>query len=124
MEEGCDLNFQKQFLSKLLFYFLVRAESFFFFFFLLQQCGVLLSVFIYLFIHFIPIHADWVATLWRDTFEELLNDDNELDYGDQWTLNFNYSQTAAVTKEERKRGWKVYSHCAYATYVKYNILTK
>ncbi|XP_028453698.1 receptor-transporting protein 3 [Perca flavescens] len=57
--------------------------------------------------------TDWVPSLWKDTFEELLYDDNELDYGDQWSLNFNYSQTNIVTKEERKRGWKIYSHCAY-----------
>ncbi|KAI3358063.1 hypothetical protein L3Q82_003071 [Scortum barcoo] len=57
--------------------------------------------------------TDWTPSLWTDTFDELLYDDNELDYDDQWTLNFNYSQTDKVTKEERKRGWKVYSHCAY-----------
>ncbi|XP_044026733.1 receptor-transporting protein 3-like [Siniperca chuatsi] len=60
--------------------------------------------------------TDWVPSLWVDTFDELLNDDNELDYGDQWTLNFSYSQTDKVTKEERKRGWKVYSHCAYGNF--------
>ncbi|XP_036948305.1 receptor-transporting protein 4-like [Acanthopagrus latus] len=60
--------------------------------------------------------TDWVPSLWMDTFEELLYDDNELDYGDQWTLNFNYNQTDKVTKEERKRGWKVYSHCAYGDF--------
>ncbi|XP_075962353.1 receptor-transporting protein 4-like [Anarhichas minor] len=54
--------------------------------------------------------TEWVPSLWRETFEELLDDDNELDYGDQWTLNFNYSQTDQVTVEERKRGWKVYCH--------------
>ncbi|XP_034560057.1 receptor-transporting protein 4-like [Notolabrus celidotus] len=57
--------------------------------------------------------TDWTPSLWQDIFNELLCDDNELDYGDQWTLNFNYSQTDEVTKDERKRGWKVYSHCAY-----------
>ncbi|XP_071757683.1 receptor-transporting protein 3-like [Centroberyx gerrardi] len=56
---------------------------------------------------------DWQASLWKDVFEELLDEDQELDYGDQWNLNFNYSQTDKVTKEERKRGWKVYSHCAF-----------
>lgn len=58
----------------------------------------------------------WVPSLWLDIFDELLNDDNELDYGDEWTLNFNYSQTNEVTKEERKRGWKVYNHCAYGKF--------
>ncbi|CAK6949444.1 receptor-transporting protein 3-like [Scomber scombrus] len=57
--------------------------------------------------------TDWTPSLWMDTFDELLYDDNELDYGDQWSLNFNYSQTDTLTKEEKKRGWKVYSHCAY-----------
>uniref|UniRef100_A0A3Q3S869 Receptor-transporting protein 3-like n=1 Tax=Mastacembelus armatus TaxID=205130 RepID=A0A3Q3S869_9TELE len=55
---------------------------------------------------------EWIPSLWLDTFSELLYDDNELDYGDQWTLNFNYSQTDVVTKEERKKGWKIYAHCA------------
>ncbi|XP_078124340.1 receptor-transporting protein 3-like [Sander vitreus] len=61
--------------------------------------------------------TDWVPSLWKDTFEELLYDDNELDYGDQWNLNFSYSQTNIVTKEERKRGWKIYSHCAYGHFL-------
>lgn len=60
--------------------------------------------------------AEWVPTLWLDTFNELLYDDNELDYEEEWTLNFNYSQTDEVTHDERKRGWKVYSHCAYGKY--------
>ncbi|XP_019119825.1 receptor-transporting protein 3 [Larimichthys crocea] len=60
--------------------------------------------------------TEWLPSLWIDTFDELLNDDNELDYGDQWSLNFNYTQTDQVTKEERKRGWKVYCHCAYGNF--------
>nr|APQ41789.1 receptor-transporting protein 3 [Lates calcarifer] len=60
--------------------------------------------------------TDWVPALWLETFDELLCDDNELDYGDQWTLNFNYSQSDKVTKEERKKGWKVYCHCAYGNF--------
>uniref|UniRef100_A0A3Q3X2M4 3CxxC-type domain-containing protein n=1 Tax=Mola mola TaxID=94237 RepID=A0A3Q3X2M4_MOLML len=60
--------------------------------------------------------ADWVPSLWRDIFDELLCDDNELDYGDQWSLNFNYSQTDTVTKEDRKRGWKVFCHRAYGDF--------
>lgn len=66
---------------------------------------------------FLTAHADWVPSLWMDIFDEILDNDNELDYGDQWSLNFNYTQTDIVTKEERKRGWKVYSHCAYGKYV-------
>ncbi|XP_017277963.1 receptor-transporting protein 3 [Kryptolebias marmoratus] len=60
--------------------------------------------------------TDWIPSLWLDTFDELLYDDNELDYGDEWTLNFNYRQTDTVTHDERKRGWKVYSHCAYGNF--------
>ncbi|KAI9539914.1 hypothetical protein NQZ68_001847 [Dissostichus eleginoides] len=57
--------------------------------------------------------ADWLPSLWKETFEELLDDDNELDHGDQWTLNFNYTQGDTLTKEERKRGWKIFCHCAF-----------
>ncbi|XP_035537839.1 receptor-transporting protein 3-like, partial [Morone saxatilis] len=59
--------------------------------------------------------TEWVPSLWLDTFNELL-EDNELDYEDQWSLNFNYTQTDTVTKEEKKRGWKVYCHRAYANF--------
>ncbi|XP_020487364.3 receptor-transporting protein 3 [Labrus bergylta] len=57
--------------------------------------------------------TDWIPGLWKDIFDDMLNDDNELDYEDQWTLTFNYNQTEEITKQERKRGWKVYCHCAY-----------
>uniref|UniRef100_A0A3B4U9V7 Receptor-transporting protein 4-like n=2 Tax=Seriola dumerili TaxID=41447 RepID=A0A3B4U9V7_SERDU len=60
--------------------------------------------------------TDWIPGLWLDTFNDLLYDDNELDYGDQWTLNFNYSQTDQVTKEERKKGWKVYCCRAFGDF--------
>ncbi|XP_054873624.1 receptor-transporting protein 3-like [Amphiprion ocellaris] len=60
--------------------------------------------------------TEWIPSLWMEIFDELLDDDNELDYGDSWTLNFNYSQTDEVTKEERKRGWKVYSHCGFGKF--------
>ncbi|XP_060948592.1 receptor-transporting protein 3-like [Limanda limanda] len=63
-----------------------------------------------------PVSTEWAPALWRDTFDEMLNDDNELDYGDQWTLNFNYSQADSVTKEEKKRGWKVYCHNAHGNF--------
>ncbi|XP_030596953.1 receptor-transporting protein 3-like [Archocentrus centrarchus] len=62
------------------------------------------------------ISTEWTPSLWLDTFNELLYDDNELDYGDRWTLNFNYSLTSMVTNEERKRGWKVFTHCAYGNF--------
>lgn len=61
--------------------------------------------------------ADWTPSLWLDVFDELLLDDTELNYGDSWSLNFNYSQDDTVTKEERKRGWKVYCHCGFGKYV-------
>ncbi|XP_056154801.1 receptor-transporting protein 3-like [Lampris incognitus] len=60
--------------------------------------------------------TEWTPSLWQDTFEDMLDDDQELDYEDQWTFNFNYSQTDEVTKDERRRGWKVYSHCAYGKF--------
>lgn len=52
-----------------------------------------------------------------DVFDELLNDDNELDYGDDWCLNFNYSQTSCVSPEERRRGWRVHCSTARGKYV-------
>ncbi|XP_026204656.1 receptor-transporting protein 3-like [Anabas testudineus] len=54
--------------------------------------------------------TDWTPSLWVDSFNELLYDDNKLDYDDKWTLNFNYSQTHTLTKNERRKGWKVYCH--------------
>ncbi|MED6276126.1 hypothetical protein CHARACLAT_000138 [Characodon lateralis] len=58
----------------------------------------------------------WTPGFWLDIFDELLYDDNQLDYGDEWRLNFNYTQTDEITKEQRKKGWKVYSHCAYGNF--------
>uniref|UniRef100_A0A3Q3JKV8 3CxxC-type domain-containing protein n=1 Tax=Monopterus albus TaxID=43700 RepID=A0A3Q3JKV8_MONAL len=52
----------------------------------------------------------WCPKLWQEIFDELLY--NELDYEDQWTLHFDYNLTNEVTKEKRKTGWKVHSHCA------------
>lgn len=57
-----------------------------------------------------------------EIFDELINDDNELDYGDDWCLNFNYSQTSCVSKDERKRGWKVYCNTAFAKYVRIRVV--
>ncbi|XP_069032513.1 receptor-transporting protein 3-like isoform X1 [Embiotoca jacksoni] len=51
--------------------------------------------------------SEWVPSVWMDTFNELLSDDSELDYEDQWTFNFSYRQTEKLTTEERKRGWKI-----------------
>lgn len=59
--------------------------------------------------------TDWIPSLWTDTFADLQED--ELNYGDEWTLNFNYTQTDTITQEERRRGWKVFSHCAHGRYV-------
>uniref|UniRef100_A0A667WTP9 3CxxC-type domain-containing protein n=1 Tax=Myripristis murdjan TaxID=586833 RepID=A0A667WTP9_9TELE len=53
--------------------------------------------------------TEWVPSLWIYQFEQMV--DEQLDYGDQWGLNFNYSQTNEVTNEENKRGWKV--HCIF-----------
>ncbi|KAK5613755.1 hypothetical protein CRENBAI_016647 [Crenichthys baileyi] len=58
----------------------------------------------------------WTPGFWLEIFDELLYNDNQLDYGDEWCLNFNYTQTDEVSKEQRKRGWKVYSHCAYGNF--------
>lgn len=52
-----------------------------------------------------------------DIFNKLLSDGNELDDGDTWRLNFNYSQTSRLTPEERRRGWKVRSCTAHGRYV-------
>ncbi|KAK2830366.1 hypothetical protein Q5P01_018297 [Channa striata] len=60
--------------------------------------------------------TDWLPSLWRDTFDELLYDDEELDYGDPWSLNFNYSQTDTISKKEAKKGWKVYCHCTFGNF--------
>ncbi|XP_029590430.1 receptor-transporting protein 3 isoform X1 [Salmo trutta] len=58
--------------------------------------------------------TDWTPTLWSECFEEML--DEELDSSDQWAFHFNYGLTETLTKEERRRGWRVYSHCAYGRF--------
>lgn len=124
MREGLDPNFQMADLTNPLFWLrtmskplfknlLLSADSSVYFI----DCKITYLTFVY-----ISTHEDWVPSLWLDTFEELLYDDNELDYGDQWSLNFNYRQTDTVTKEEKKRAWKVYCHCAYGKYVLFYIL--
>nr|ACQ59012.1 Receptor-transporting protein 3 [Anoplopoma fimbria] len=62
--------------------------------------------------------TDWVPSLWMDTFAELLDDDDdsELDYGDQWSLNFNYSLTDKLSMNERKKGWKIYCYSGFANF--------
>ncbi|KAF7211591.1 receptor-transporting protein 2 [Nothobranchius furzeri] len=54
--------------------------------------------------------TEWTPSLWQDTFNELLDD--EVDYDDDWNINFNYTLNNKVSPEERKRGWKVFCHCA------------
>ncbi|XP_029299834.1 receptor-transporting protein 3-like [Cottoperca gobio] len=56
--------------------------------------------------------TEWVPSSWTTVFDDLLSDDNELDYEDEWNFNFSYIQTEEITKEQKKRGWKIYSHCA------------
>ncbi|KAL3983834.1 melatonin receptor type 1B [Sarotherodon galilaeus] len=56
--------------------------------------------------------TEWTPSLWYDTFNELLDDDSELDYGDRWTLKVNYNKTDEITYEERRKGWKVSTHQA------------
>ncbi|CAL8238697.1 unnamed protein product [Lota lota] len=58
--------------------------------------------------------TDWTPSLWQNSFESLL--DQELDYGDEWTLAFSYKQTDQVTDEERKRGCKVSNYCAFGNF--------
>lgn len=58
--------------------------------------------------------TDWIPSLWTGTFADLQED--ELDYGDQWTLNLNYTQTDTISQADRRRGWKVFSHCAHGRF--------
>ncbi|XP_029586993.1 receptor-transporting protein 3 [Salmo trutta] len=60
------------------------------------------------------MNTDWMPTLWSECFEEML--DEELGSSDQWAFHFNYSLTETLTKEERRRRWRVYSHCAYGQF--------
>ncbi|XP_023659741.1 receptor-transporting protein 4-like [Paramormyrops kingsleyae] len=54
--------------------------------------------------------TDWTPALWSDTFAEL--EEDELEHGDSWTLNFRFSWTETLTVAERKKGWKIYCHRA------------
>ncbi|XP_063754606.1 receptor-transporting protein 3-like [Eleginops maclovinus] len=60
--------------------------------------------------------AEWVPSLWKETFEELLDEDNELDYGDQWNINFSYTQENTLTQNEKKKGWKIFSPCSFGSF--------
>uniref|UniRef100_A0AAY4BDY6 3CxxC-type domain-containing protein n=1 Tax=Denticeps clupeoides TaxID=299321 RepID=A0AAY4BDY6_9TELE len=57
---------------------------------------------------------DWIPSLWSDTFSDMMED--ELDYGDDWTFQFNYSLSQETSSEERRRGWRVYTHCAFGQF--------
>uniref|UniRef100_A0A3P8X9Q9 3CxxC-type domain-containing protein n=1 Tax=Esox lucius TaxID=8010 RepID=A0A3P8X9Q9_ESOLU len=58
--------------------------------------------------------TDWTPSQWLDCFEDMVEED--LDRSDKWTLHFNYSLTETLSKEERRRGWKIHSHCAYGQF--------
>lgn len=47
----------------------------------------------------------------------LLDEYEELDYGDNWSLNFNYNLTDTLDQAERRRGWKIFCHRAHGKYV-------
>ncbi|XP_013765083.1 receptor-transporting protein 4-like isoform X3 [Pundamilia nyererei] len=61
-------------------------------------------------------YTAWAPSLWTHTFEELFCGDNALDYGEPWSLTFSYKQTDKLSKKENRRGWKVFSHCAYGNF--------
>ncbi|XP_030645317.1 receptor-transporting protein 3-like [Chanos chanos] len=58
--------------------------------------------------------TDWVPSLWLDTFDEM--EEEELDYNDHWAFHFNYNLEETLTADERRRGWKIYSHCAFGQF--------
>ncbi|KAJ8334341.1 hypothetical protein SKAU_G00399800 [Synaphobranchus kaupii] len=60
------------------------------------------------------MNTEWTPTLWSDTFDEMLEE--ELDYNDSWGFHFNYSLQENLSKEERKRGCKIYCHSAYGRF--------
>ncbi|KAM8841430.1 receptor-transporting protein 4-like [Spinachia spinachia] len=59
--------------------------------------------------------TDRVRSLWMETFRDLLADD-ELEYEDQWNLNFDYQLTQDLTKKERKAGWKISTQCIHGNF--------
>ncbi|XP_006642395.2 receptor-transporting protein 4-like [Lepisosteus oculatus] len=58
--------------------------------------------------------SDWSPSLWMETFQDLV--DQELDYNDSWSFQFNYGLQQQLSKEERRRGWKVYCPCAHGQF--------
>ncbi|KAL4629381.1 receptor-transporting protein 4-like isoform X1 [Arapaima gigas] len=58
--------------------------------------------------------ADWNPRLWMDTFSDLLED--EVEYDDSWTFQFNYSLSEELSTEERRRRWKIYCHCVHGRF--------
>uniref|UniRef100_A0A8C9S997 3CxxC-type domain-containing protein n=1 Tax=Scleropages formosus TaxID=113540 RepID=A0A8C9S997_SCLFO len=44
------------------------------------------------------------------------SDQDELEYDDSWAFHFNYSLQEELSKEESKRGWKVYCHCIHGKF--------
>lgn len=61
--------------------------------------------------------VEWAPGLWLDLFEELLYDDEELNYGDQWSLTFDYNLSETLDQNERRRGWKIFCYRARGKYV-------
>uniref|UniRef100_A0A1A7WG06 Receptor (Chemosensory) transporter protein 2 n=1 Tax=Iconisemion striatum TaxID=60296 RepID=A0A1A7WG06_9TELE len=58
--------------------------------------------------------TEWTPSSWQDTFNELLDD--EIDYDDDWNLNFNYTLIDSVSPEEKRRGWKVFCYHAHGKF--------
>ncbi|XP_024150668.1 receptor-transporting protein 3 [Oryzias melastigma] len=58
--------------------------------------------------------TDWLPSLWVETFEDLL--DEQLDYEDDWSFQFNYRLTNELTAQEKRRGWKISCQCSKAQF--------
>ncbi|RVE66473.1 hypothetical protein OJAV_G00107910 [Oryzias javanicus] len=58
--------------------------------------------------------TDWLPSLWMETFDDLLDD--QLDYEDEWSFQFNYRLTDQLTPGERRRGWKICCPCSKAQF--------
>ncbi|KAF6737914.1 Receptor-transporting protein 3 [Oryzias melastigma] len=58
--------------------------------------------------------TNWLPSLWVETFEDLL--DEQLDYEDDWSFQFNYSLTKELTAREKGRGWKISCQCSKAQF--------
>lgn len=69
-------------------------------------------------IYLSPTPAEWVPGLWMDIFNELLDQDGELNYGDQWRLNFTYtSLTDSLDSVKKRKGWKIFCPHVHGKYV-------